>query len=272
MALHDVIRTIAGRVAARARSSDRLDADAIHDMRKDLKRARSALRLMRDALPEDEYRAESALLRDAARPLGALRDATVLLGVVNDLLATKAGQRSARRLAALRDTLRKETATLARGMQTGGRRKALARPLEDALAQLERWHLPRDLRPAVAHGLERLYRKARKAAHAARDEGSDAALHEARKRARDLANALQLLGAGKGAGKAAKPAAAFAERLGDDHDLALLLARLAGTRDAAALEAKVQRRRRKLQRKAWQRARKAYRRKPGHFAERFAGA
>jgi hypothetical protein len=241
-------------------------------MRKELKRARSALRLMRDALSKHEYRAESALLRDAARPLGAPRDATVLLGVVNDLLATKAGRRSARRLDELGDTLRKETATLGEGMQAGEGRRAVARALEDALAELARWHLPRDLRPAVAHGLKRLYRKARKAAHAAREVRSDAALHEARKRAKDLANALQLLGRGNEAGKAAKRAAAFAERLGDDHDLALLLARLAGTRDAAEVKAKVQRRRRRLQRKAWKRARKAYRRKPGHFAERFAGA
>src|SRR5580704_13345662 len=51
---------------------------SIHEIRKKLKRARAALRLLRDCLGKAVYRRENSLLRDAARPLTPVRDAKVL--------------------------------------------------------------------------------------------------------------------------------------------------------------------------------------------------
>jgi len=55
-----------------------LAAESVHRMRKELKRARAGLRLLRDAVGKTAYAHENARLRDAARPLAPLRDADVL--------------------------------------------------------------------------------------------------------------------------------------------------------------------------------------------------
>src|SRR4030095_8200693 len=52
---------------------------AVHYARKQLKRARAGLRLLRDALPKASYSRENGELRDAARPLSPIRDARVML-------------------------------------------------------------------------------------------------------------------------------------------------------------------------------------------------
>src|SRR6266550_5872735 len=55
--------------------------EGIHDARKRLKRARAALRLIREALGDREYRRENRILRDAARPLSEIRDAKILIDI-----------------------------------------------------------------------------------------------------------------------------------------------------------------------------------------------
>ena len=45
------------------------DDDSIHEARKELKKARATLRLLRDALGKKAYKRENTALRDAARPL-----------------------------------------------------------------------------------------------------------------------------------------------------------------------------------------------------------
>src|SRR5580698_10039159 len=56
---------------------------SIHEIRKKLKRARAALRLLRDCLGEPVYRRENSRLRDAARPLTPVRDAKVLFATLH---------------------------------------------------------------------------------------------------------------------------------------------------------------------------------------------
>ena len=53
-------------------------AAVLHDVRTDLKKSRTLLRLMRPALPADLYRSEMATLRDSARTISAARDADAL--------------------------------------------------------------------------------------------------------------------------------------------------------------------------------------------------
>jgi CHAD domain-containing protein len=50
----------------------------VHGARKQLKKARAMLRLLRSALGEEIYEKENAALRDAARPISGLRDSEVL--------------------------------------------------------------------------------------------------------------------------------------------------------------------------------------------------
>src|SRR5580765_95868 len=69
----------------RSRPSD----EAMHQVRKDLKRARAALRLLREAVGEAAYARENHELRDAARPLASVRDATVALEAVREMLESE---------------------------------------------------------------------------------------------------------------------------------------------------------------------------------------
>src|SRR5690348_17534612 len=54
-------------------------AEAVHGARKDMKKLRTVLRLLRDALGKKRYRRANAHFRDAARALSASRDAEVKL-------------------------------------------------------------------------------------------------------------------------------------------------------------------------------------------------
>ena len=57
-------------------------AEAVHDTRKDMKKLRSLLRLVRDELGPERYRAENGRYRDAARLLSGARDAEVKLATL----------------------------------------------------------------------------------------------------------------------------------------------------------------------------------------------
>ncbi|HVW67335.1 MAG TPA: CHAD domain-containing protein, partial [Steroidobacteraceae bacterium] len=68
---------------------------SVHAARKELKRARATLRLLRDALGDSKYKRENAALRDVARPLSAVRDGRVLVDALGSLLRYS-GTRAAR--------------------------------------------------------------------------------------------------------------------------------------------------------------------------------
>src|SRR5687768_8143387 len=84
-----------------------LDDDAVHDARKDLKRARSGLRLLRP-LDEAAFRRENMRLRNAGRRLSAVRDDKVLLERVTALLAKEKQPARRQLLLALRKDLRND--------------------------------------------------------------------------------------------------------------------------------------------------------------------
>src|SRR5215211_2378156 len=79
--------------------------DAIHEARKDMKKTRSALRLVRDALGDDVWRRENDHYRDVARQLSAHRDAEILVEAL-DALGERPSVRE--RSARLRDELDRE--------------------------------------------------------------------------------------------------------------------------------------------------------------------
>src|SRR5262245_11848944 len=68
-----------------SRSSGRGPSDEkVHDTRKRLKRARAAVRLARPALGDRAWRRENESLRDAGRPLSAIRDSRILIDTLDD--------------------------------------------------------------------------------------------------------------------------------------------------------------------------------------------
>lgn len=58
---------------------------AVHETRKNFKKMRAVLRLVRDALGDEMYRVENACFRDAGRMIAPLRDSAVLVETVDAL-------------------------------------------------------------------------------------------------------------------------------------------------------------------------------------------
>jgi CHAD domain-containing protein len=258
---------------AELRSNGRED-DAIHEVRKSLKRARAVLRLIRDELGDEAYHRENLAFRDAARPLTEVRDATVLVETLDALVANEPA------FAKVREALLRSRQTVGKRALADGRAAAVvAKALGVALARLPAWTI-REGWPALGTGLERVYRAGWRALAAASREPSVARLHEWRKQTKYLWHALQLIepawsASEKGLGELAHQQTVL---LGEDHDLAVLrrLVRAAprtygGPSVVRNLVTVIDRRREGLQELAFTLGRQLYVDSPKVFTKRIGG-
>jgi CHAD domain-containing protein len=197
--------------------------DAIHEARKDVKKIRSALRLVRDALGDDVWRRENDHYRDVARKLSSFRDAEILVEAV-DGLGERFGPSARVRYDAFRGQLDEENSaahddgSVERAMAGAAAELAVGRSRIDALPlDGDGWDL-------IAPGLHRSYRRGRKRLRAVEEEASVTNLHELRKRVKDLWYQLRLIRDADPdmIGSLADHAHDLSDHLGDDHDLALL--------------------------------------------------
>jgi CHAD domain-containing protein len=271
--LNAALRRIAGERldAALKGLSDRSDADgAVHEARKDMKRLRALLRLMRSSLGAQDYRRENVAYRDIARQLATARDAKVLLDTLSALESELDGEVSNEALADIRSAL---SAGRDQASREESVRAALV-GLEAARLRLKTLRLKEDEWPALAGGLKRLYRCGRRGYALAAAGGDSQALHDWRKEVKYLWHGLQLLEAmwPKIMGKLADEAHLLADLLGDDHDLAALTdclnAEAVGAQALSPLRDLIGKRRRALQAKAVRLGAKLYAEKPGAFVKR----
>ena len=251
----------------------------IHETRKALKRLRALLRLLREELGERRFAHEYGILRDAARRLAGARDAQVMVNTFDALLQRHPRKLARRRsLIELRQLLVVERAAatqLALGEETT--RAEVLYELTHLRARAQLWSLPE--RPSIAvveSDLRRLYRQGRRRhRYAARGKGGAHALHQWRKRVKDLRYAAEMLGLRPLARRADR----LGELLGEEHDLALLAALLpapghapfAGKRGKQArktLLKQIARRRARLRKRALREGERLYRRKPKKFTRR----
>jgi CHAD domain-containing protein len=255
-----------------------LDADAVHETRKALKRLRALVRLLADELGEQSFERENGALREVGRRLAGARDAEVMLGTLDALI-----ERQPRKLARSRSVHRLRKALAAEHEQlqrhTLGDPAALAQALGELHAFRQRasaWSLSQrhgiDL---VGGDLRRLYEQGRRRQRrAARAQGKDMhAMHQWRKRVKDLRYAAEMLDRPG----LARRADQLGETLGEDHDLAVLAQRIradskrangrqrAGRRTRRRLLELIAKRRRKLQKRALRDGRRLYRESPKKF-------
>jgi CYTH domain-containing protein/CHAD domain-containing protein len=210
-------------------------ADAIHGARKDLKKARAALRLVREGLGEKAFKLENRALRDAARALSASRDAEVKLATL-DALADGDGDVPPTATALWREALAADRDRIVGG-ESGGTEEAVA-AIEAVAARAPGWKLRADGWKLLSPGLDTAYREGREAFAALGEEPDFEAVHELRKRGKDLWYQLRLL---RDAWQPVlEPAAEeihdFTEKLGDHHDLAVLCVDLVGRAEVDALD------------------------------------
>jgi CHAD domain-containing protein len=167
----------------------RLDEDpvrAIHSARKSLKKERALLRLVREAVYPDVYRDENQVFRDAGRRLSGTRDAQVALQTLDKLREQYAGQLSASTFDALEGALRLRTPRTGPGSAVRAVAGAVAGDLEAARGRLLRWTGHAISWKQLERGLDRTYKRGRKALAGAMEDDDDELLHEWRKRVKDL--------------------------------------------------------------------------------------
>ncbi len=251
-------------------------AEAVHEARKDVKKIRSALRLVRDEIGDDVWRRENDHYRDVARKLGGFRDAEILVEAV-DGLGERFGPSARERFDSFRARLDEENraahedGSVERAMTGAAAELATGRSRIDALPlDGDGWDL-------IAPGLHRSYRRGRKRLRAVEEEASVTNLHELRKRVKDLTYQLRLI---RNADREmleplADHAHDLSDHLGDDHDLALLRDEVQRRRDLFArpadqrhLQQEIDQRRGELQFAAISLGERIYEEKPKRFIKR----
>lgn len=252
--------------------------EQVHQFRKALKRARAALRLMRLTLGEARYRQHNTLLRQAGRSVAAARDAISLLVAFEALAPQRASHpdnAQERVLKSLRAKRLKARRALSRAPSARAQSVRHLQRMRDDPG----WHAAAADPAALALGLRRVYRKGRKAFERADRTRTAEALHEWRKQAKYLQNALLALDPAPG-GRAAgmmQQASKLADVLGLEHDLGALSRELQGPAyapigDASldTLYARIRKRRARHQARALSLGRKLYGRKPKRVLARLA--
>ena len=255
---------------------DRDPAEAVHQARKALKRCRAVVRLARGELGDEVYRRENAAFRDTGRRLSGTRDSEVMVETLEALCAGHDDEIRAGTFEGLRAQLLSEKRAATERLHDDSAliEETLA-DLEAARTRVAGWVLDDDAVEALVPGLERVYRRGRRALGEARDEPTDEALHELRKRAKDLWHGAQILRpvAPKRMKKLGRRAHEVSDLAGEDHDLAVLRTeahrrwRCFENREAlTALDGLIERRRAALQPEAIAAGKRIYRAKPGAFS------
>ena len=160
-----VAQSAEGRQAEPLVSNHPSEDTTVHEIRKAIKRLRALLALMRGELGPKRYARENAALRDCARRLAGARDAEVMLDTL-DALKKRHHSRLARSAAvgALRAQLLAEReAAAALAIRDPHVRSEVIGELHTVRARVERWGLHERPTKLLAPGLERIYRRGRRA-------------------------------------------------------------------------------------------------------------
>ena len=254
-------------------AGDATTADAVHRFRKDMKKQRAVLRLLRDELGDERYRRANARFRDAARALSETRDAEVKLKTLDSLRghAVELPEEAVESWRKILDRDREAATNAARDQPLVDRTIA---EIEAGLREIHEWGPEGGSWETIGGPVTLTYRRGRKAMRAAAAGGGDLDFHEWRKRAKDLWYDLRLLrDAWSGPlGATADEAGRLSELLGDHHDLAVLREDLGernlGEEETRTLAAAIDLRQEELAGEAPALGRRLYAERPKGFARR----
>ncbi|HSJ44006.1 MAG TPA: CHAD domain-containing protein [Euzebyales bacterium] len=209
--------------------------EAVHEVRKFCKKLRGLLRLVRPSLGE-AYRPANVTFRDAARQISSIRDAHALLETFDDLVAALHASGTDVRSIDDRDIggaflevrggLAARASAASESVAEGDERIAAARELiVEGSDQIDAWPLSNDVE-VLKGGLAKTYRRGRRRLRECLFHPTDERLHQWRKRAKYTWYHLRLLG--DAAPSVLQPLIGrfhdLSDVLGDDHDLAVLVA------------------------------------------------
>lgn len=250
--------------------------EAIHDARKALKKARAALRLLQDGMNKTTYRLENSRLRDAGRFLSPFRDAKSLIDAFDSLHERYKDELQGFELGPLVKILHANLTKARRHFsRTPTELEKCIRLLRGSLAMSKKEDVASINSEAIDTGLRDIFLKGCKASAEADTARTPEALHEWRKQVKYLLNAVEGLhpSTKEDVAHILKWSEDLADSLGDDHDLTMLSQETARGAYAPVdadmiktLHALIERRRAKLQKRAFSIGKKLYDKKPKQFA------
>jgi CHAD domain-containing protein len=248
--------------------------DAVHGARKDLKKLRAVIRVLRDRLGAGAAADLNARFRDAGRALSERRDATVKLETLRRL-SERFPELPERSLAAWREELTRER-DAARAATDAMTLLESVELIEAGRERIEDWSLDGDSWELIDRGVRRTYRQGRRAMRRAESAASEESFHSWRKRAKDHWYLLRILR--DAWPEVLEPNAESAHRLtevlGDHHDLAVLRADLGARElvgDTEALSGAIVAYQTELGRPAFELGARLYAEKPRRFSARLRG-
>ncbi len=264
----------ARKAAARLGEPGEDQANSIHGARKDLKKLRAVLRLVRAEVGDDVYRPQNERFRDAGRLLSDTRDAEVKVETLDDLEERFGEEFPSDSAIVWRAALEREryAGDADPEGEVAERMAEAARAIEGGREELARLPLEKDSWKAVAPSVLRAYGRGREALAEVRKHADPDSVHDWRKRTKDLWYHLRLLhDLWPGLlGATVEEAHDLADLLGDHHDLAVLAADL-GERpvaDPKPLEELIARRQAELLDRALLLGAVLYAEKPKAFGKR----
>ena len=249
-------------------------AAAIHGARKDLKKLRGLLRLLRHELGKKKFKAENRRYRDAGRLLSGSRDAEVKLETLTSLRhgSTDLPEEAVTRWQGMLETERDELAA-AMGEDADGQIANAIEAITAGQQRIHQWPLGTDSWALVGPGLSRSYGDGRRAMKRAMADPCAENVHAWRKRAKDLWYQLRIVRDAwpELLGETVDQAHELTDFLGDHHDLAILGEDLRGRADLGergAFESAIEERQRELLDAALGIGQRLYAEKPQAFRRR----
>src|SRR4029450_1827741 len=163
------------------RTKDSRD-DIVHESRKCLKKVREVLRLVRPAIGRKTYLHENRALRNAARPLTAVRHARILVDTFDKTMKQGGRHAPGRSFTAMRKELVSHQRGVRQRVIEGEKAfAAVASAVDRGPDRRDEWVKVHDSWWSVGEGVERVYRRGRQALAAVRQKPTVEFLHEWRK-------------------------------------------------------------------------------------------
>lgn len=254
--------------------------EAIHGARKDIKKVRAVIRLVRTEITKKAYCRQIRLMREAAKHLAAPRDAFVKVKTLRNLTRHFKGQLAPGALrhvrAALHNAANEETKRFAKEKTA----KAVERLLRRMAKEFDHMTVSGKGWKALSPGVKAAYSEGRCAYQTALKDSTPENFHEWRKRAKDLWYQVTLLRPvwPEQMDAMASELEALGEYLGDDHDLVILRQAVeeqcaddGHSRELETLKGLIEERQRELRAAALELGARFYAEKPWAFCNRLAG-
>jgi CHAD domain-containing protein len=197
----------------------------VHDARKNFKRLRAALRLIRGEIGEKAYQQENVQFRDAARLIASARDSWVMVEALDKLVAEYQEYLAPNAFAGVRQTLVTQYELVKeQALEGEDTIPAVVETLQAARTRLKKLPIQHENFTVFREGLQKIYAQGQKAMQLAYTHPSPEMFHEWRKRVKYLWYPIEILTLLRPnvLANLAEELHTLSEYLGDDHDLAVL--------------------------------------------------